>query len=677
MRDWLVAPVDPCPNRGAVSALWKNEEMMNHSYRCTRQCILITCAALALATLAACEDDDVADSADASGEDVGTDGEVRSDTDAVTTGCPTHQIYDLESSNQIDLWPDMVLTRSDADSPTGLRLNPDSEQAAWLADLPSDIAGIVEGGAVASGFARSAKIVLRFDSALSNVPITVDESLESDVLILLELTEDGARRLPFETIVLEDNRDGVRLLVTPALTLKAGTEHILLATRELRDINDGCVDPSPMAAMLMANEAPSADYEEGAAHYARMIADAGYDVDELSAAVPFVTHADQQAVLAARDHAAAQSYEYSEAPTCAPEGDLIRCDGQFDAWDYRDDRIIRDGTPQQAWTLAFSVWLPADADGAVPMLFHGHGLSEDIESTRGIARRVQDLGLAVIGFETLTHGSHPTSTGGGDAAAVDFLGVLQNDLLIDGLATRGNFNQTQLDRVQLFTLLAQNPDITGDGEDDFVVDNMGYWGISFGGLHGPGTLALNEHIDAAVLSVGGGSLTDFVLENEQFTAFRPILANFLGATGVEPFLAVVQSVVDPGDPSTWAAHVLNERLYGEAPHLLVAAAEADETVPPITAWSMARALGVPQVGTVHTALPPLPVASLPISGNVNGGTAGYFQFDRTGEPPAPAGHNTPFSREALLQSGHFLETWLDGTPEIIDPYDVLGTPPLE
>jgi len=61
-------------------------------------------------------------------------------------------------------------------------------------------------------------------------------------------------------------------------------------------------------------------------------------------------------------------------------------------------------------------------------------------------------------------------------------------------------------------------------------------------------------------------------------------------------------------------------------------------------------------------------------------TAAYFQFDRVGVTnPRPATHaGVPFSEEGRLQATHFFDTWLDGgAPEIIDPYEVLGTPELE
>ena len=50
----------------------------------------------------------------------------------------------------------------------------------------------------------------------------------------------------------------------------------------------------------------------------------------------------------------------------------------------------------------------------------------------------------------------------------------------------------------------------------------------------------------------------------------------------------------------------------------------------------------------------------PVSGNVAGSTAGYFQFDRVGvNNPVKAQHNnTPLSPEGQLQARHFLQNFL-------------------
>jgi hypothetical protein len=57
----------------------------------------------------------------------------------------------------------------------------------------------------------------------------------------------------------------------------------------------------------------------------------------------------------------------------------------------------------------------------------------------------------------------------------------------------------------------------------------------------------------------------------------------------------------------------------------------------------------------------------------------YFQFDRIsrGNGVSAATHNnTGTGTEGALQSGTFLDGWLEGQPVVVDPYAELGTPPL-
>ena len=105
-------------------------------------------------------------------------------------------------------------------------------------------------------------------------------------------------------------------------------------------------------------------------------------------------------------------------------------------------------------------------------------------------------------------------------------------------------------------------------------------------------------------------------------------------------------------------------------------------MPPATSRALARALGIPHIPPVLDPVELIPLeTSAPVSNNVSDGfvTAGFFQFDRVtreGET-VPATHdNTPFSEEGTEQAVRFLETWLAGEAEIIDPYELLETPPL-
>jgi len=74
--------------------------------------------------------------------------------------------------------------------------------------------------------------------------------------------------------------------------------------------------------------------------------------------------------------------------------------------------------------------------------------------------------------------------------------------------------------------------------------------------------------------------------------------------------------------------------------------------------------------------------ALPIQGNLNGRTAALFQFDRITKKPGQAPHkadhsSTPKSQEAMTQDLAFISAWLQsGVAQVVDPYEVLGTPKL-
>lgn len=594
--------------------------------------------------------------------------------------CNTQQIYNPQVLPSLDLWPDTFLTNPDENSSTGIRLSPSIERAKWIGTLNPVLGNLILDAEGYTGFARIAKIIIHFNHPVANLPENAAESVSSDALMLFELGSESNRRVPYSIEEINDAAGGVRLIINTLETLRPATEYVLIGTRELQDTDGGCISPAPLARSLISGKSPAPEYDNAARQYKMAIEKTGYEPKDVVIAVPFITHDELSSVVAARDHAENQTFEFIEPPQCFDEGSRLRCEGRFEASDYRDEskRFITDGDPKRQYILPFTVWFPTGVTGPFPTMLYGHGLSGSRHSATWLATDLTRLGMAIVAIDALYHGDHPTADLGGSNGALQFLGVIQNGLLLDGRAQRGHFNQVQLDRIQFIQLLIQNPDLTGDGEPDLQFDDFAYWGISFGGLHGPGTLALQGNIDAAILSVPGGNLTQFITENQMGELAIPIVDVHLEEFGgFLAFLAVAQTIVDPGDPATWAAHVMRDRLVGQIPHLLMATAEFDGTVPPETAYSLARGLGIPQVSPFRTAVDPLPSTEGPVSLNFEGVTAGYFQLDRIddGETKA-AGHNVPESVEALTQSDHFWETWRQGTPEIIDPYPIVGTPPL-
>lgn len=575
--------------------------------------------------------------------------------------------FDPAASFEVELWPDPALQVDDAASPSGVRLEPAADRALWIEKISPILVDVVqEQMRAAGGFGRNGGAVFRFTGPIDGLPDSVEASLDSDAARWLDLSSDPPTPVPF---AVEQSPDGAIVLLQPAVTLDPATEYLVTIGASVQSAG-GCVATSPaMGARL--GDATTGD----------ALARAGLAPSQVVAATTFTTHADEDVVITAAGDAQGRSFAWATAPTCQDATGFRECDGTFEAQDYRGADLEVGPSPQGTYEVPVTIYLPA-TPGPHPVLVFGHGLSGTRTSFGSLVTDfVQELGVAVVATDALRHGDHPTRSAETAAdTAVDFLGLdLEGEIPIDTRALTSNFNQTVLDRVQLVELIKANADVDGDGTPDLDVQRMGYWGISLGGLLGPGLLALSDDLQIGVLTVGGGKLTDVIRDGSALGGLLGALEGLFGGPGeFAAMLAVVQSVLDRGDPASWGTRVLRDRPGGGVgPHLLLPVANEDEVVPPSSGRALARALELPHMQPVATAVAPLVPVTGPLAGNLDGVTAGFFQFDRIEDPPVPATHIAALSDEMMEQARHFVRTWLDdGTPEIVDPYPVVGTPPL-
>ncbi len=592
---------------------------------------------------------------------------------------PRHR-YDPVANTELLAFPDDALTRVDATSPTGLRLDLDADRTPWLTQLPPFVQGLFSGLDELSGFARTGRLFVQLDGALGSLPTDAAASLTDPGLQLWDLGAQPPVRVPYAASVTDD---GQHLWVDPLVTLSPGTRHALVLTRNHTTADGGCVVPASATRAVLSGTASEQALRRLVEPAAAFLNDVGLAPADVGALLLFTTH-DELATGAVPVVADLRSQvpAWPSPAICEPYQEVgRRCEGMLLAHDYRVDRVLGDGTVRTPWTLPVSMWLPNTE--APPLVLFGHGLGSSRGEADEVARLLVPMGFAVASVDAVEHGDHPTAADNGDADALAFLGLDLEAFTFDGRALRGNFEQTAIDRVQLLHLLRTVPDVDGDGVDDLDPDRMATWGVSLGAMIGSSVLALDGGLDAGLLQVAGGGLIRFATDTEDVRPFLPLFYDIAGSEeALERLLVVGQTLVDPADPATYGAHVLRDRLDdAPAPHLLVPVAIFDDTVPPATARALARALRLPQVPPVVEAVPPLEASSLaPLAGNLGGRTAGYFQFDRVtrGDAVQPAGHgNTPLSPEGQLQALRFFETWAGGgVPEILDPFDVLGTAPL-
>lgn len=577
-------------------------------------------------------------------------------------------------------FPDDALTVDDPTSPTGLRVDLAPGRTAWIDALPSVLHGMVAGLEVLSGFARNGAVVLRFDGDVGALPADAEASVTSDTLQLLDLSTSPPTRVPYEATVGDDGR---QVILQPLRALAPGARHAVVLTTAHTAADGACIAPGPALRAVLTDTASDARLQRLVPRYAELLAATGLLADDVSAAVVFTTHDDLGPIRDAVDAIAAQTVSWSGPADCRDTTALRVCTRPFEASDYRGpEGFVDDGTPHARWELTAHYWKPLAASGALPTLVFGHGLASSAGEGGTAASMLADDGIGVISLAALQHGDHPTDTNP-DASALAFLGLDLTAGAIDGLALRGNFTQTLLDRAQLVQLLRDDPDVDGDGQPDVDDTQLAYLGISLGGLLGPGLLAARDDLQAAVLEVAGGNLIKFVTDTGYVALIRPLFVSQLGSEAAfDRLLAVAQAVVDPADPATFAAHVLRDRFHADTapPHVLLPVAQFDDTVPPATGMALARAFQLPQVPPVAWEVPPLATAAAPpLSANVDGLTLGYFQFDRVTDDGVVtrAEHpNTPWSPEGRAQMLAFYRAWRDtGTPEIIDPFALLGTPP--
>ena len=594
-------------------------------------------------------------------------------------------LYDPTGGLALETFPDDYYTVEDPTTATGLRVRMDATLAPWVPAIPGDYDQTFAQLQELDGFGTTAAIILRFSGPVTDVP-TGEAPPSPDRLRLVDL-DAGATPIPFE---VQPSDDDTALLLWPMVPLAAGHRHGVIATRDLLAKDGACVAPSATLKKLVGGTATDPRLTRLLPRYAELLEKTGVAPEDVSAAVVFTTQTIVTASVAAASDITARHYAWLDPPTCV-DGPLWRqCDGAFLAFDYRDAAgVVVDGTPQTPYTLAARVWLPLGDGGPWPVVIFGHGLGSDRGQAKALADKAAPMGIATVAIDAVAHGEHPGAPDNPTTlvSVMAFFGISLDTLALDALVLRDNWRQSTYDKLQLVRLLLDAPDLDGDGTPELDPAHMGYFGVSLGGIMGSELLALTPAIGAAILSVPGGRVSSIMGDSD---TFAPLLFGLTppGATqwDVVRFFPVLQALIERGDASNWAPHVLADRLpgMGAPPQLLLNMALGDETVPNSCTRSLARALGVPTVppvlqsiGIVGTTEP------APVAGNLGPSlTAGLFQYDRVtkseGEAPVPAAHdNVSKSVEGLLQETHFLQTWLStGAGEIVDPYAILGTPPL-
>ena len=569
------------------------------------------------------------------------------------------QRYEPLTSAELEMWPDSLYTVDDETSPTGIRL--DSGLVPWVATLSPTVRTLAEVLDLASGFGTNTAVLFRFDG-----PVAGSSGDGAELgFFLYDVTADPPVRVQTVAELLDE---GTTLVFDPVRPLTANHDYVAVLDTSLESADGGCVAPAQATIDVLSGES-GPEYERIVSLWLDGLQAIGFAPDEVTAMTAFRVQNEVERFEAIAAEINTLSLEWVEREGCVDEALWRRCEMSFEPLDYRDGKAIYSAESNGSRLVPVTIWMPLDAETLPLPIVVGHGANADRYMGEELAEVMVPEGFAIIAADAIEHGEHPQRGDGGEDF-FRFLGLDLSAFQLDAESFRGNLNQTALEWAQLAQLVRTQPDIDGGGAD-FDSARIGYHGFSMGSLLGPGVLALSDDIDAAILSVGGGHLTKFVDALAGSSEFGSIIELLVGSPErLERLLVAGQSGIDMADPAMWAARVTHDRISGDtAPHVLLSVTIHDEIVPLQSGMALARAFGLPQADPLLVEVPSLSSVDLPTSGNLDGRTAVYAQFDTVtrdgGEPFAASHGDLPRSDEGIEQARAYWTSWrADAAPTV-------------
>ncbi len=548
--------------------------------------------------------------------------------------------YDPDPDGEFQTFPDDFWT-VEADTSTGLRVEMDPSTMGAFADFPENYLEWFDFLSTLDGFGLNAGLYFQFDGAL---PI---EAIGRDRVFLVSLEEGGPTwHEPEITFTDYDHT----LLLKPRRPLPPGTTVIAGLLNGEAD----CVSPSTYLREL-ADPALGVEYPL-AERYRTALDAAGIDPASLAAMTLFTTQSATEQGLAVAGDVASTTFSITPG-TCADTGAWRRCEGSLRVNDYRgSDGLVPPGAVavRSTYDLPLSAWLPP-GKGPFPVVVCGHGLGGDRGQCEDVVATAAAEGLALIGIDAVEHGDHPGRTEA-DLDAMEPLmifGIRLSPPGLHGLKLRDNFRQSAWDKLQLVEAIRAGVDWDGDGVDDLDPERIGYAGVSLGGIMGAEPLALSPHLDAGLLVVGGGRVTQIIEDSPTFSILIELMKPSSTSDGeVDRAFPLLQTMMDPGDPMTWAPRVQSDRADDRsAPDVMLMAAYNDEIVPNSTNDLLATAFAAPGVGSEVWPVQGVTFTAGSVSGNGPGGASlGYVQAATVhgGGVAVPAEHDNVHSSDEGL-----------------------------
>jgi len=329
--------------------------------------------------------------------------------------------------------------------------------------------------------------------------------------------------------------------------------------------------------------------------------------------------------------------------------------GRFSSADYQTpgkfipvtDTLTGAPAPQGSNQLIVQMFLPAGPKPAAgwPVAIFGHGFTDSMygapwtQASIYAAHGIATISINVVGhgggaagmLNVLRTGNTPVAVpAGGRGIDQDGNGTIDSTEGVNAngarniIGSRDGLRQTVADLMQLVRQIEAGIDVDGDGSVDLDAKRIYYAGQSFGGIYGTIVLGVERDIEAGVVNVPGGSITEIARLSP---SFRPLSALALqargllnlplapppafplqfneniplrnepprvntvpGAMAIQQALDRFQWVQQAGNPVSYAQHIRKQPLLGNgAKPVIVQFAKGDQTVPNPTASALIRA----------------------------------------------------------------------------------------
>lgn len=613
---------------------------------------------------------------------------------------PTRLIYD-PPSGEYDTFPDDYYTVEDSTTRTGIRVAMVPGVDIVVDPNVNDYTNSFDDISTLDGFGTTGGITLRVSGPIdaSTLPTGGTDSGHSGAsVVLVDLDAEPPSFVDFEwaTVEEDDNDHSITLVLSPVGPLLPKNRYGLAVTTRVRDPEGRCVRPSDTMKRVITGEHDDPRFLRLGPRmdgFVRALTEAGTITGpaDLTAAVVFTTQSTYETSADVAGQIRDTPYGLRSLGPCVDHTLFRTCESELDAEDYRvDGRGVDDDnpSPQQTYTLAVTTWLPITGTGPFPTLIFGHGLGGDRFQAGRLAEYAAPLGVATVAIDAVKHGDHPDQPESSEQlfSMLEFFGLsIDFNPPLDGIALRDNFRQSTYDKLQLLEAIRPGVDVDGDGVTDLTVDQLGYLGVSLGGLMASEFLAFAPEVGVALIIVPGAKVGGIIEHGDMMSIIVDIMRGTAADGQVARFFPLLQGIIDRGDPGAYTRHVVRQRLPGfdgDTPQVLMQMVLNDEIVPNVSNLAFAQGLGVPLVGDAL-----LPIAGvaheppLPVSRNITADvTAGVFEFDvvpdGNGGLETATHDNVADSEVALDQSLHFLQTYNDtGTAELVDPYRRLGIKP--